>query len=66
LKHIQLRLPHTFLENTKIGEVVGGFKMLVGGMNFEKNHSYSNGDLLTTKLRFVIKEIEPILKENKI
>ena len=49
-----------------INEVVGGFKMLVGGMNFEKNHSYSNDDLLTTKLRFVIKEIEPILKDKKI
>ena len=49
-----------------IGEVVGGFKMLVGGLNFEKNHSYSNDDVLTTKLRFVIKEIEPILKNKKI
>ena len=48
------------------GEVVGGFKMLVGGLNFEKKHSYSNDKLLTTKMRFVITDIVPLLKEKNI
>lgn len=41
-----------------VGETVGGFKMIVGGLNFDKKHSYSNDDLLITKMRFVIKQIQ--------
>lgn len=46
-----------------VGEVVGGFKMIVGGLNFDKKHSYSDDKFLTTKMRFVIKECQPIFKK---
>lgn len=50
-----------------IGNVVGGLKMLVKGMNFEKKHSYKKDNLLTTKLRFVIERIQPIyIKPDKV
>ena len=48
-----------------IGDVVDGFKMIVGGLNFVKNHSYSSDDLLTTKMRFIIDKIEPIFEPKK-
>lgn len=43
-----------------IGEVVGGFNITIKGVNFEKNHSYSDDSLLTTNLRFVIRDIKPL------
>lgn len=43
-----------------VGETVGGFKIVVGGLNFDKKHSYSNDDLLITKMRFVIEKIHPL------
>lgn len=43
-----------------VGDTVGGLKMLIGGVNFEKKHSYKKDDLLITKMRFVIDEISPI------
>lgn len=45
-----------------VGDVINGLKMTVKGVNFEKNHSYKNDDVLLTKLRFVIDIIEPIYK----
>jgi hypothetical protein len=45
-----------------IGDVVGGFKMTVQGLNFDKKHSYSNDGLLMTKMRFVIDHIELLNK----
>ena len=30
------------------------------GLNFDKKHSYSNDDLLITKMRFVIEHINPL------
>lgn len=48
-----------------IGEVVGGFIISVKGVNFEKNHSYSDDSLLTTNLRFVVRDIKTLFK-NKI
>ena len=44
-----------------VGDVVGGYKLVVGGLNFDKKHSYSNDDLLITKMRFVIEHINPLL-----
>jgi hypothetical protein len=50
-----------------IGNTVGGLKLLVKGINFEKKHSYKKDKLLTTKLRFVIEQIEPIyIKPDRI
>lgn len=46
-----------------VGETVGGFKMIVGGLNFDKKHSYSSDDLLITKMRFVIEQIQPLYKK---
>lgn len=43
-----------------VGDVVGGYKLVVGGLNFDKKHSYSNDDLLITKMRFVIEHINPL------
>lgn len=43
-----------------VGDVVGGFKMSVGGLNFTKKHSYSNDNLLITKMRFIIEKFQPI------
>lgn len=37
-----------------VGDVVNGLKMIIKGVNFEKNHSYRNDGLLLTKLRFII------------
>ena len=49
-----------------IGETVSGLKMIVGGVNFQKKHSYKSDDLLITKLRFVIEQIEPLfVKSNE-
>lgn len=48
-----------------IGETVSGLKMIVGGVNFQKKHSYNSDDLLITKLRFVIKQIEPLFVQTK-
>lgn len=48
-----------------VGDVVGGFKMVVGGLNFDKKHSYSDDDLLITKMRFVIEQIQPIFKQSE-
>lgn len=45
-----------------VGDIVNGLKMIIKGVNFEKNHSYKNDDILLTKLRFVIDMIEPIYK----
>lgn len=45
-----------------IGDVVGGFKMTVQGLNFDKKHSYSNDGLLMTKMRFVIDHIQLLNK----
>lgn len=47
-----------------VGDVVGGYKMVVGGLNFDKKHSYSSDDLLITKMRFVIEQINPLFKES--
>ena len=54
----------TLLYLDPIGEVISGFKMIVKGINFEKDHSYSSDDLLITKLRFVIEYVE-LIKEYK-
>jgi hypothetical protein len=40
------------------GVVVGGLKMIVKGINFERNHSYSENDLMMTKLRVIIGETD--------
>lgn len=48
-----------------VGEVVGGFNMVIGGLNFDKKHSYSGDELLITKLRFVIKDVVPIFKNTE-
>jgi hypothetical protein len=40
-----------------IGEIVGGFNMTVKGVNFKKSHSYDDGGLLITKMRFIIDKI---------
>jgi len=45
-----------------VGDTVGGFTMKINGLNFEKKHSYSDDDLLITKLRFVVRGIYPIFK----
>ena len=37
-----------------VGDIVNGLKMIIKGVNFEKNHSYKNDDILLTKLRFII------------
>ena len=46
-----------------IGSVVGGLKMKVNGINFTRKHSYSGNDLMITKLRFVIGEINLLTTE---
>lgn len=48
-----------------VGDVVGGLEMTIKGVNFEKNHSYSDDSLLTTNLRFVIDRINPIYVKNE-
>jgi hypothetical protein len=48
-----------------VGEVVGGFKMIVGGLNFDKKHSYSDDEFLITKMRFVIEQIQPLYKKSE-
>ena len=40
------------------GVVVGGLKMIVKGINFERKHSYSENDLMITKLRVIIDMID--------
>lgn len=40
------------------GVVVGGLKMIVNGINFERKHSYSGNDLMITKLRVIIGETD--------
>ena len=40
------------------GVVVGGLKMIVKGINFERKHSYSENDLMMTKLRVIIGETD--------
>jgi hypothetical protein len=40
------------------GVVVGGLKMIVKGINFERKHSYSGNDLMITKLRVIIDMID--------
>jgi hypothetical protein len=35
------------------------------GLNFDKKHSYSDDDLLITKMRFVIEQIQPIFKQSE-
>lgn len=40
------------------GHVVGGLKMIVKGINFERKHSYSGNDLMITKLRVIIGETD--------
>lgn len=48
-----------------VGEVVGGFKMVVGGLNFDKKHSYSDDKFLITKIRFVIDRVQPLFKKTE-
>lgn len=48
-----------------VGDVVSGFDMIVNGVNFEKKHSYKDDNLLITKLRFVLKQINPIFISKK-
>lgn len=43
------------------GVVVGGLKMIVKGINFERKHSYSGDDLMITKLRVIIGETDLLL-----
>jgi hypothetical protein len=42
------------------GVVVGGLKMIVKGLNFEREHRYSGDNLMMTKLRVIIDKIELI------
>jgi len=44
------------------GVVVGGLKMIVKGINFERKHSYSENDLMITKLRVIIGETDLLLE----
>jgi hypothetical protein len=44
------------------GVVVGGLKMIVKGINFERKHSYSENDLMMTKLRVIIGETDLLLE----
>lgn len=46
-----------------IGSVVGGLIMKVNGINFKRKHSYSGNDLMITKLRIVIGEINLLTTE---
>ena len=45
-----------YLDPTEV--VVGGLKMIVKGINFERKHSYSGNDLMITKLRVIIDMID--------
>jgi hypothetical protein len=44
------------------GVVVGGLKMIVKGINFERKHSYFGNDLMITKLRVIIGETDLLLE----
>ena len=44
------------------GVVVGGLKMIVKGINFERKHSYSGDYLMITKLRVIIGETDLLLE----
>lgn len=46
-----------------IGSRTGGLKMKVNGVNFTRKHSYSGNDLMITKLRIVIDEINLLTTE---
>jgi hypothetical protein len=49
-----------------VGETINGFHIKVKGISFEKKHSYGDDDLLTTKLRIVVKNIDNlIIKDGK-
>jgi hypothetical protein len=39
------------------GESVSELNMTIKGLNFDKKHSYSDSDLLLTKMRFIIGKI---------
>jgi len=44
------------------GVVFGVLKMIVKGINFERKHSYSENDLMITKLRVIIGETDLLLE----
>lgn len=46
------------------GAVVSGYHMRIKGINFFKEHSYSDEELLYTKLFFKIKDVNPIFVKN--
>jgi hypothetical protein len=47
-----------------VGDVVAGYHIKVKGINFEKKHSYKNDDLLTTKLRIIVGDVNNLFVEN--